>query len=122
MRKVPLRFRDGPYETRKLIQTMMRFAPRGPLTLPDMRIRAKVLDALEATPTDADHFLLDEGEWKALHDATNTFPWNAFDRDLMQTLEDIVLSDHAPPPESGTTDQLPESGTMVLTTPGPTLN
>jgi hypothetical protein len=119
MRKVPLRFRAGPYETRKLIQTMMKFAPTRPLTLPDMRLRANVLKALAATPTDADHFLLDEVEWKVLHDATNTFPWNAFDHDLMQTLEDIVSSEMVSRAASGTTD-LSEIGSSP--TPGPVLN
>ncbi len=86
MKTIPIRNNADPYNTKMVLDLMLKQSPYKAITLDNMRLRDKMFNKLEIAQ---DSIILEDDEWQILSDAVKTFPWSVYNKDLLQVLEDI---------------------------------
>ena len=88
MKMIPLREEVGSrFKSKDIIKQVLENSPTKPMTIPEMRVRSKILDKLEAV---TENFLLLEDEHhRVLKEAMQTFPWSICEKSLLLIIEDI---------------------------------
>jgi hypothetical protein len=95
----------GNFKPRNLIDAVVSTSGgQQGISVPQMRGRVRVLDALEAAPADADVFLLEDADFNLLSELMNAYPYNIAHKDLLAVIDRLGNSETviAPKPESGT--------------------
>ena len=94
MKRITLR-NSGTNQSIPTFRLIMEHSPQKPLSVPEIRARVKVLDALEEASGNT--LVLEDAEHATLKAAMESFPWQQASRDLLVLIDDVI---EAPPVSS----------------------
>lgn len=89
MKRVQLRI-GGKNQSAPTFKLIMEHSPQRPLSVPEIRARVKVLDALERLDDGADSIVLEDAEHATLKKGVEDFPWQQASREILDIIDDVI--------------------------------